>query len=80
MAEWKEKEAALVFGSGYAAALGTIPALVGKGCAAQQFIETPCSSDNSFRIIKLGNVSIIAALEHRAAPSPFCKGWAWSKK
>jgi 8-amino-7-oxononanoate synthase len=31
IATWKEKEAALVFGSGYAAALGTIPALVGKG-------------------------------------------------
>jgi 8-amino-7-oxononanoate synthase len=31
IAAWKEKEAALVFGSGYAAALGTIPALVGKG-------------------------------------------------
>ena len=31
MASWKEKEAALVFTSGYAAALGTVPALVGKG-------------------------------------------------
>jgi 8-amino-7-oxononanoate synthase len=31
LAAWKEKEAALIFGSGYAAALGTIPALVGKG-------------------------------------------------
>jgi 8-amino-7-oxononanoate synthase len=31
IASWKEKEAALVFTSGYAAALGTIPALVGKG-------------------------------------------------
>jgi 8-amino-7-oxononanoate synthase len=31
LASWKEKEAALVFGSGYAAALGTIPALAGKG-------------------------------------------------
>ena len=31
LAEWKEKEAALVFSSGFAAALGTIPALAGKG-------------------------------------------------
>jgi len=31
LAVWKEKEAALVFSSGFAAALGTIPALVGKG-------------------------------------------------
>jgi len=31
LAAWKEKEAALVFGSGFAAALGTIPALAGKG-------------------------------------------------
>lgn len=31
LAAWKEKEAALVFSSGYATALGTIPALVGKG-------------------------------------------------
>jgi len=30
LATWKEKEAALIFSSGYAAALGTIPALVGK--------------------------------------------------
>jgi len=31
LAAWKEKEAALVFSSGYAAALGTIPALADKG-------------------------------------------------
>jgi len=30
LAKWKETEAALCFSSGYAAALGTIPALVGK--------------------------------------------------
>ena len=31
LAAWKETEAALVFSSGFAAALGTIPALIGKG-------------------------------------------------
>jgi 8-amino-7-oxononanoate synthase len=31
LAAWKEKEAALVFSSGFAAAVGTIPALVGQG-------------------------------------------------
>jgi 8-amino-7-oxononanoate synthase len=31
LAAWKETEAAIVFSSGYAAAIGTIPALVGKG-------------------------------------------------
>ncbi len=31
IASWKEKEAALVFTSGYATALGAIPALAGKG-------------------------------------------------
>jgi 8-amino-7-oxononanoate synthase len=31
LARWKEKEAALVFSSGYAAAMGTIPVLAGKG-------------------------------------------------
>jgi len=31
LAAWKEKAAALVFSSGYAAALGTIPTLAGKG-------------------------------------------------
>lgn len=31
LASWKEKEAALLFGSGYAAAIGTIPAVVGRG-------------------------------------------------
>ncbi len=31
LAAWKEKEAALIFSSGFAAALGTIPVLVGAG-------------------------------------------------
>jgi 8-amino-7-oxononanoate synthase len=31
LARWKEKEAALVFSTGFAAALGTIPAVVGEG-------------------------------------------------
>ena len=31
LAAWKEKAAALEFSSGYAAALGTIPAIIGKG-------------------------------------------------
>jgi len=37
IASWKEKEAALVFTSGYATALGAIPALVGKGTS-----RAPC--------------------------------------
>src|SRR5277367_2101466 len=31
LASWKEKEAALIFTSGYATALGAVPALIGKG-------------------------------------------------
>ena len=53
LAAWKEKEAALVFSSGYAAALGTIPALVGK--------------DDTVILDKLAHASLIdaARLERR---------------
>lgn len=69
LATWKEKEAALVFGSGYAAALGTIPALVGLGdtvvldklCHAS-LIDAARLSGATLRIFPHNNLDRLAGL------------------
>ena len=47
---------------------GPEPSLLGKGCASQPSIETPCSPDNGLRIIHLGQVGLIGPLQFRSAP------------
>ncbi|MCE0482878.1 MAG: 8-amino-7-oxononanoate synthase [Methylacidiphilales bacterium] len=69
LAAWKEKEAALVFSSGYAAALGTIPALVGKGdtvildkLAHASLIDAARLSGATLRVFPHNSVNKLAAL------------------
>ena len=77
LAAWKEKEAALVFGSGYAAALGTIPALVGRGdtivldklCHAS-LIDAARLSGAKIRIVPHGRVDQVEKLLSRRIVEP----------
>ncbi len=69
LAAWKEKEAALVFSSGYAAALGTIPALAGKGdtvvldkLAHASLIDAARLSGATVRVFPHNNVEKLEAL------------------
>src|SRR5258708_29817883 len=69
LAAWKEKEAALVFSSGYAAALGTIPAVVGKGdtvildkLAHASLIDAARLSGATVRVFPHNQVEKLAAL------------------
>jgi 8-amino-7-oxononanoate synthase len=69
LAAWKEKEAALVFSSGYAVALGTIPALVGKGdtvildkLAHASLIDAARLSGATVRTFPHNNMSRLEAL------------------
>jgi len=69
LAAWKEKEAALVFSSGYAAALGTIPALVGKGDTVvldklvhASLIDAVRLSGATVRVFPHNNVEKLSAL------------------
>ena len=72
LAAWKEKEAALVFSSGYTAALGTIPALVGKGdtvvldkLAHASLIDGARLSGATVRVYPHNNVEKLTALLHK---------------
>src|SRR5258708_17022561 len=75
LAAWKEKEAALVFSSGYAAALGTIPAIVGKGdtvildkLAHASLIDAARLSDATVRTFLHNDMARLNALLTQIAP------------
>jgi 8-amino-7-oxononanoate synthase len=77
LAAWKEKEAALVFSSGYAAALGTIPALVGKGdtvvldkLAHASLIDGARLSGATVRVFPHNQVHKLEALLQKLSAAP----------
>ncbi len=77
LAAWKEKEAALVFSSGYAAALGTIPALVGKGdtvildkLAHASLIDAARLSGATLRVFPHNNMDKLEALLKKLSSEP----------
>jgi 8-amino-7-oxononanoate synthase len=77
LADWKEKEAALVFSSGYAAALGTIPALAGKGdtlvldkLAHASLIDAARLSGASVRTFPHNNLGKLEALLQKLSAVP----------
>ncbi len=74
LAAWKEKEAALVFSSGFAAALGTIPALAGPGdtvildkLAHASLIDAARLSGATVRTFPHNNLSRLEALLQKCA-------------
>jgi 8-amino-7-oxononanoate synthase len=77
LAAWKEKEAALVFSSGYAAALGTIPAVIGKGdtvildkLAHASLIDAARLSGATMRIFPHNQIEKLEALLKKISASP----------
>ncbi len=77
LAAWKEKEAALVFSSGYAAALGTIPALVGKDdtvifdkLAHASLIDASRLSGATVRVFPHNQVKKLEALLQKLSAAP----------
>ena len=77
LAAWKEKEAALVFSSGYAAAVGTIPALVGAGdtvildkLAHASLIDAARLSGATIRIFPHNHLGKLEALLARISAAP----------
>lgn len=77
LAAWKEKEAALVFSSGYAAALGTIPALVGKDdtvildkLAHASLIDAARLSGATVRVFPHNKMEKLAALLEKLSAAP----------
>ncbi len=77
LAAWKEKEAALVFSSGYAAALGTIPAVVGKGdtvvldkLAHASLIDAARLSGATVRVFPHNQVEKLDALLQKISAAP----------
>jgi 8-amino-7-oxononanoate synthase len=77
LAEWKQKEAALVFTSGYAAALGTIPALVGRGdtvildkLAHASLIDAARLSGAQVRVFPHNRVSRLEELLEKLSSGP----------
>jgi 8-amino-7-oxononanoate synthase len=77
LAAWKEKEAALVFSSGYAAALGTIPALVGAGdtvivdkLAHASLIDAARLSGATLRVFPHNGLERLAHQLEKISPGP----------
>src|SRR5476649_2171093 len=77
LAAWKEKEAALVFSSGYAAALGTIPTVVGKGdtvvldkLAHASLIDAARLSGAMVRVFPHNQVKKLEALLQKLSAAP----------